>query len=211
MTVLPRNYDTKASACGQPLEVTQPIRRLHGPGWQEEYRQVCALDLRIPSVRDQQRGSPPLWKEGDRVTSIRRVVRPVAANDSERGEWRKWAEEQLVYLDSSWKWSGPDIPRVKPPLAAVSVGIDGRIWVQVATLSEKFAPKNAATASGGPTPVTWRAPSLFDLIDPDGTYIGQVLVPFDVSVLARNGDFVWGTTRDSDDVLTLHRFRITWR
>jgi hypothetical protein len=194
-----------------------------------------AIDMRIPRSGASGNGSVPTWKEGDPIVSIRRQTQPVAVNDAERAERRKQIEERLRDLDPGWNWTGPDIPRVKPPISSVRFGLDGRMWVQLSTPSERFdpekepAPRSSSIGGGGAgvgsgaggggasqvagprTQTTWREPRLFDLFEPDGTYVGQVGVPFSVTVLARKGDYVWGVTRDADDVQTLHRFRITWR
>jgi hypothetical protein len=129
---------------------------------------------------------------------------------------------------ANWQWSGPEIPRSKTPITRLRVGLDGRIWVQLATPSEKFDPSTApqppvvslgggragGSAAGNPTPsrrVSWREPQLFDVFEPDGTYVGQVSVGFDVTIHATRGDFVWGVVRDGDGVESVHRFRIGWR
>jgi hypothetical protein len=195
-----------------------------------------AIDLRVPPGQSQAAGEPPRsWRDGDPVTSIRRTVAPVAVNGAERAERRSRIEEQMRRAQPGWQWNGPEIPRVKPPINSVRVGLDGRLWVQLSTVSEKIDPASqpvpppggvgggggggggggagaaVATSFAPGTPITWREPSLYDVLEPNGTYIGQVSVPFNTSLSAMRGDFAWGTTRDADGVQTVHRFRIVWR
>jgi hypothetical protein len=54
-------------------------------------------------------------------------------------------------------------------------------------------------------------PALYDLFEPDGTYLGQVQVPARVSTMVRRGDHIWGIAFDEDDVATVKRYRIAWR
>jgi hypothetical protein len=189
-----------------------------------------SIDLRVPNPAAGA-GAVSTWREGDRVLSIRRTVAPVPVSDAERTALREGLERRMRDMDPSWRWTAPDIPRAKPPLSGLRVGLDGRIWVQLSTPSERFdaadAPPPAQMGVGGgggggssgrmgaPPPVnrevrSWREPALFDVYEPDGTYIGQVRIPYNTVLSAMRGDHAWGTTRDADGVTTVHRFRIAW-
>jgi hypothetical protein len=191
-----------------------------------------AVELRMPPARN---GVSPgvAWKVGDPVVSIRRTVPAVAINDAERTERRASIEESLRAVDATWQWTGPDVPRVKPPYRAIRVAADGRLWVQLSTPSERFDPETSPGAPGGsngstfgsggrsgsvsisvPAPrtmVRWREPTLYDVFEPDGSYVGQVAVPYDTSISVMKGDLVWGSTRDADGVQTVRRFHIGWK
>ena len=52
---------------------------------------------------------------------------------------------------------------------------------------------------------------VYDAIEPDGTYLGQVEVPAGVVSFVRRGDQVWGVEFDEDDVPRVARYRIAWR
>jgi hypothetical protein len=168
-----------------------------------------AIDLRMPATPPLASADPPpVWKAGDRVVSLRRSIQPVPVPEAERTEFRSRIEERMREYQAGWQWNGPQVPRVKPPLKGIAMGLDGRIWAQLSTVSERFVPE----AGSGRPPATWReSGSLFDVLEPDGTYIGQVAVSEGTRILARRGEHVWGVTRDTNDVPTLHRFRITWR
>jgi hypothetical protein len=185
-----------------------------------------------------QGGVTPVWQPGDQVISIRRTITPVAIADAERAERRRRIEETMRERVPGWTWTGQDVPRVKPPYKAVRVGADGRIWVQLSTPSEKYDPGTAppmptggngggsggGMSSGGrsggspppparglSTPIPYREPTLYDVFEPDGQYLGQVSAPYDTRVVFMRGDFVWGNTVDADGVETVRRFRISWR
>jgi hypothetical protein len=57
----------------------------------------------------------------------------------------------------------------------------------------------------------WREPVMFDVFDPDGTYLGEVLAPNDMKMAPEpvfNGDNVWAVTADSLGVEFVTRFRL---
>jgi hypothetical protein len=153
----------------------------------------------------------PVWHPGDPVVSIRRDVAPVPVSSEERAERRAALEWYLRSKVPDWKWTGPDIPRTKPPYKSLQVGLDGRIWVNVAVPSERYEPPpSSAPATTPPKPVVhWRDATMFDVFEPDGTYLGQVDVPY--PILARRGDIVWCVIIDADGVQTVKRFRIAWK
>jgi hypothetical protein len=53
--------------------------------------------------------------------------------------------------------------------------------------------------------------SLYDVFEPDGSYLGQVQVPAGAYALVRRGDQVWGYAVGEDDVPRIKRYRINWR
>ncbi len=182
-----------------------------------------AVDLRLPA-------NGGAWRAGDPVRSLRRSIAPVPVGRDERAAQRKRIEEQLSRAPGRQTGSLADIPETKTPWKDVRIADDGRIWVTLSTPSEKFDPQldpGSSTAppsigvgvsrggapAGAPPgfqPLPWREPQLYDVLDPDGTWLGQVAVPFDTRLISMNGDVVWGVVRDKDDVPVLKRFRIDW-
>ena len=189
-----------------------------------------AVELRVPP----RRAGPPVWRAGDPVISLRREQVPsVPVPDAERDARREDIEARLRRTDPSWRWSGMDIPRVKTPYATFRVANDGRIWVLTSQPSERFDPANDALAgapvsiSGGvggggragsagaprpapPPPVPWRSPAVYDVLEPDGRWIGQVRIPYGVTAHVMQGDHVWASTADEDGVPYVKRYRIAW-
>jgi hypothetical protein len=184
-----------------------------------------AIDLRIPGANP---GETPLtWRDGHPVTSIRRDVRPVPVTSAERASERRSIEEHARSINPSWTWNVPAIPRSKPFIDGMIIAGDGRIWVRLPaevpyalpspTLTEvrrKAAAASAAAAAAGE-----RAPRVpgppepieYDVFEPDGTFLGQVETPANVSTFVRIGDLVYGVTYDEDDVPFVTRFRIAWK
>ena len=187
-----------------------------------------AIELRVPPRRP----GPPAWRVGDPVISLRRERVPsVPVPDAERDARREDIETRLRRTDPSWRWSGMDIPRVKPPFTSFRVANDGRIWVLTSQPSERFDPDSDATtgasisisgAAGGggggagaprqapPPPVPWRSPAVYDVLEPDGRWIGQVRIPYGVTAHVMQGDHVWASTSNEDGVPYVKRYRIAW-
>ena len=161
-------------------------------------------------------------RPGQPVVSIRRDIKADAVSATERREAKDRIETMMRRTDPKWNWNGPDIPGTKPFFTGISVGQDGRIWVarNSAQGGGTFSTSERSTsgsAGGGRTPPpasTTRGrstPVLFDIFEPNGTYVGQVQVPARTTLFARRGDNAWGVVFDEDDVATVKRFRIVWR
>jgi hypothetical protein len=182
-----------------------------------------AIEMRIPApavanapssgASATSRAAPAVWRTGDPVVSIRRDVRPVPISDQQRAEERANIEFILRMGDPTWTWRGPDVPSVKPAYRDVRTGLDGRVWVSVAAPSEKRVPPVGGDIHAcAECDLHSYDPPLYDVFEPDGTYVGQVRVPdqrFSFFMVMR-GDIVWGIGRDSNDVQTVKRFRIVW-
>jgi len=107
-----------------------------------------------------------------------------------------------------WQWNGPPIPDTKPAFSELTVGTDGRIWVQLhqpGYLDEAADPDDPDATDG------WAEPAVWDVFEPDGTYLGQVRAPNSLSTYPRpifGPEHVWAITTDELDVQYLTRFRI---
>jgi hypothetical protein len=104
------------------------------------------------------------------------------------------------------------------------VGLDGRIWVPLVpevtpNVGSVNGPGGVGIGRGAPRPpAPSRRPSeakprpaLYEVFEPDGTYLGQVQVPPRVSTVVRRGDYVWGVAYGEDDVASVKRYRIVWK
>jgi hypothetical protein len=142
---------------------------------------------------------------------IERNIPRIDVRDEVREEQREFTTWMLRRTAPDWKWNGPEIPHYKPAFVGLLLGGHDRIWVRLSTEFEPI-PEDELTVSNRPNPrptIHWRdAPPRFDVFEPDGTYLGEVAVPRNVSVMKTDGDLVWGVTIDDDGVQYLTRFRV---
>jgi hypothetical protein len=140
-------------------------------------------------------------------SSVRRIERsyePVRASRDERSQWEAWAEF-FARRPSAEKF-GP-IPREKPAYRALSVDEDGRIWVN--RYSQAVKHDVAPRAAGDERPLyAWREPPTFDVITPEGDFLGTVVLPANTSLHVRRGMQVWGVQRGEFDEEYVVRYRI---
>jgi hypothetical protein len=161
-----------------------------------------------------------IHQPGRAVVSVRRDVKPEPVSRSERAEGRKGIEERMRQTDPNWTWNGPGIPENKPAYYGLIVGLDGRIWI---SLSPETGPKiGGISGTSGVGPGMARPPrreadrepskpTLYDVFEPDGRYLGQVQVPAGASAVVRKLDQVWAVAFGDDDVPRLKRYRIAWK
>ena len=133
----------------------------------------------------------------------------------------KASEEETVTAmmrgtDPSWRWNGPTIPDRKPVFRSLQVAADGRVWVQRSRPGERIpdeelAELEAARRGDGPNripPRRWRERLAYDVFEPDGRFVGHLLVPRRTSLMHMRADTVWAVERDSLDVPYVVRFRL---
>jgi hypothetical protein len=171
-----------------------------------------AIDLRIPPVgQPAGRGAPALWQEGDAVLSIRRQVPPVRVSARERADQRAFLEDRVRQQTGRLEGTIPEVPSEKPYFKHIVTGEDGRIWVSISTASDRFDAPARPSPTGEPIPqINWREPTVFDVFEPDGRYLGQVGVPYGTRLHRMRGDTAWGVVRDELDVEVIKRFQIRW-
>jgi hypothetical protein len=58
-------------------------------------------------------------------------------------------------------------------------------------------------------PITWLEPTVFDVFESDGTYLGEVRAPPRTSVQVFRGDTIWGIRRGELDEQYLIRAVVT--
>jgi hypothetical protein len=165
----------------------------------------------LPALRYQ--GATAPWRRGDPVVSVRRLVEPIAISSEQRDVERLGVESTMRQMDPAARFTGPEIPRVKPAYKDLRIGEDGTIWVHVSMPGERYMPDAPTNPQPGSGPVLprWREPSVFDVFEPDGRYLGRVSQPSTIRILRMSRDRVWGTLADDDGVQTVRRFRIDWR
>jgi len=148
-----------------------------------------------------------LFRTDKPVLRIERDVAPVAVDPEEKAAWQKSLTANMHRMSSGWRWRGPPIPDTKPAFRQLKVGLDGRIWVWLYQQAEKQEVEPPGEGPANPRQV-WPEPTVFDVFDPDGRYVGAVRVPGETTIHVMKGDHVWVVTRDSLDVQYIERFRL---
>lgn len=148
------------------------------------------------------------------VLRIERVRETVPVKSGERSNEEEIARWNMRQTQPDWTWNGPAIPDQKPAFRSLNVGRDGRIWVLLHTPGERIPEDEVAEPGDGPNPRParrWREHPVFDVFEPDGTYLGRVSAPVEMSLYPEpvfDGDRVWAVIRDALDVQYLIRFRV---
>ncbi len=184
------------------------------------------IDLRVPRIDDavsvlpvaRRAGPQPAarWASGHPVISLRRASLPIPVHAAEREEQKAIVMARGRQRDSRWDWDASVIPTMKPTYRALHLGEDGRIWVLLSSPATKVDPDRGAEARGefrdAPAlPVArWVEPDIYDILEPDGRYVGQVQTPRGFELYATRGDTLWGSSRLADDVPVVQRLHIVW-
>ncbi len=91
----------------------------------------------------------------------------------------------------------PPVPTSKPAYRGFLIGQDGRVWVQRHVTASRVGETVAGTPERAPS-LTWVEPSMYDVYEPDGTFLGEVRVPNATRLMLARGESAWGT-RTGDD------------
>lgn len=144
------------------------------------------------------------FREGGKVA--RRLLRPFEPVDVRDEERKQWADiavwfEQTFSADNP---SYPTVPRSKPAFRKLNVDSDGRIWVERYVVAEHRPQEEG----GNRPPLEWREPSVYDVMEPDGTLLGQVRLPFGAYFHDARGMSVYAEFSGDEDVPYVVRYRI---
>lgn len=127
--------------------------------------------------------------EGDTLRSIRKEYTPLPVTPGDRERAR---ENLSGFVEAGGKPDWSRIPDVKPAFREFTLDDAGNLWVQLVTAED----------------LERRA---FDVFDPEGRYLGQVVAPFPVDFypapIIRDG-FVYAVTEDELEVPFVVRARI---
>lgn len=142
-----------------------------------------------------------------------RITRTIDAVPVQAAE--KAAEEERILSNMrqtqpNWSWQGPAIPDTKPFIGAITVAHDGRLWVQLRQPGVRQpADPDQEREPGAPPPADrWVEPAVFDVFQPDGTWLARLEAPDRFVPMYMRGDHVWGMQRDEYDVNYVVRLRI---
>lgn len=177
---------------------------------------VCALGVRGYFVCGNGARYAVTLHRPEGLLRIERDVEAPAVQADEKASEEESITAMLRSTDPSWRWSGPAIPDRKPAFRSLQVAADGRVWVQRSRPGERIpdeelAELEASRRGDGPSripPRRWRERLAFDVFEPDGRFVGHLLVPRRTSLMHMRADTVWAVERDSLDVPYVVRFRL---
>ncbi|MDX2206131.1 MAG: 6-bladed beta-propeller [Gemmatimonadales bacterium] len=142
-----------------------------------------------------------------RVVRVARDVQPSAVSDAEHAAYEA-SREYLIRIQGEYMTSLPkETRRVKPAYRDLFLDDSARVWVQ---LYGPVVPDPEYVPAAEDQPPKW--PFLeqrqFDVFEPDGTYLGQVVIPDRVRVLNFGSDVLWGIREGDQGQVELVRMRL---
>jgi hypothetical protein len=111
---------------------------------------------------------------------IERAYEPVSFAPEERAEWQAvldWFKQADYPVDIG------SVPNRKLPVTA----------------RKDETVESPSEGSNGPPPISWVEPNVYDVFEPDGTYLGEVRFPWRTTPLVVRGDTAWGVRRGELD------------
>jgi hypothetical protein len=146
----------------------------------------------------------------DKPIVIRRSGGSVPIPPDERDDEKARITWSMKNTNPSWTWTGPDIPETKAPLTGITVTRDGNIWARVAAPSEMIPDAELAPQREKAPPIRrYRTPAVYEVFAGNGRFLGRVALPPRTTLSQADGEFVWGISRDSDDLPAVVRYRLS--
>jgi hypothetical protein len=129
---------------------------------------------------------------------IEKVYEPVGFGAEELAEWQA-VIDWLERLEHPGQVN--DVRSAKLAYHSFLTDRQGRIWVRLHVAARKDeATEVTSREYGGPPLISWVEPAVYDVFEPDGTYLGEVHFPWSTWPLLVHGDTAWGVRRgDSDE------------
>jgi hypothetical protein len=137
---------------------------------------------------------------GGRPLRIERPYQPIPFGSLER---READAREKFFAEKRWGIQAQPIPRTKPVFRELEVDQEGRIWMRLhapairipMTPGEEAGLERAQEMFGAddaPPPQEWRERAVYDVVEPDGTYLGRVELPYwNSRLVAARGRDVW--------------------
>lgn len=149
----------------------------------------------------------------DQPLRIERDVAPVPVTAAERDQEELRVLNTMRWLDNGWRWNGPTIPNAKPLISGILAGVSGRIWVVRDGPAYEAEDLDYDASDPYDTEIRWRQERLADAFQPDGTFLGTVVMPRDLDwrvPLVLNADTLWAVARDDLGVQRVHRYELAF-
>jgi len=151
------------------------------------------------------------FRPDGKVFRIEHEYTPVAVQAGERAAAVERITRNMRNTDPAWRWNGPQPPEQKPPFRGIAVGQDGRIWVLLHTEASRQPPDPEARPDprGLPPLEVWTEPSVYEVFEAAGSYLGRVRLPDTFTPHVMRGELLWGIERDDLGVEYVARYRVT--
>lgn len=142
-----------------------------------------------------------------RVIRVERSTPTVEVLPEERAELEARNDWLRTYQGRFMTSELPPVPSVKPPYRGFLIGAEGRVWVRRSVTAEKLREGTPGTPQRPPTP-SWVEPSVYDVFEPDGSYLGEVHVPRGTTLRLVHGETAWGTREGEGGEILVVRLRL---
>lgn len=145
------------------------------------------------------------------ATRIERASPQVQLASAERGNYQAVMDARSQNPMARTTTPPGPVPGSKPYFRELAVDLDARLWVRIHGKGQEYDPPPVPQRPGAPPPgppIRWREPIVWDVYRRDGTYLGQVQLPWRTSFVEARGDQVWATQRGDDDEHYIVRYRI---
>jgi hypothetical protein len=169
----------------------EPRDRPLGPTDPVKVHVVTPLGHMVVGVNDEY--TFEVHRPGEPPVSIERVHEPVSFHPDERAEWQAVAD-WLRRHDHPGQIR--DVQDRKLAYRSFLADQQGRVWVRLHVEAQKDESIEVTSRErGGPPLVSWVEPAVYDVFEPDGTYLGRVRFPWRTVPIVIRGDTAWGVRR----------------
>jgi len=148
-------------------------------------------------------------REGSPVVIDRRLP-SVPISREERADDEAFITWGLRQTVPDWTWSGAAVPASKPALDHALATRDGRLWVRVATPSERIPDEELPTRRpDSPPAYRFRSPVEYEVYASDGRFVARVAFPPSTHPVEADGNTVWALGEDADGLPAVRRYRMS--
>lgn len=140
---------------------------------------------------------------------LTRDLEAIPVQPAERAEWNGFRAR--VIRQNAERGIGAEIlpiPNRKPYFRKLYAGEMGRIWVFRYVMAEKRDDISPLPGRPDRPLLTWREPFTYDAFEPDGTFLGSVVLAEDFEPHVFRGMRIWGTWTGNDGVVQIVRLRV---
>lgn len=138
----------------------------------------------------------------ERVQCVERAYTPLTPTRGERTQWERWIQ---FFEERAGRPFG-SLPDRKPAYHDFFIDDDGRFWVRRHVPAVE-GPDRLHPLPDRP-PFTWREPATFDVVTPQGEFLGTFVFPDDSRPRASSGQHVWATVAGEFGETYVVRYRI---